>query len=60
MRVVLLKDRWLAPVGCTCLSIAVLMDRFVIGDGIIDFLIGVLIGMSIVLNLVALYRFRKS
>ena len=57
---VLLKDRWLAPVGCTCLSIAVLMDRFVIGDGIIDFLIGVLIGMSIVLNLVALYRFRKS
>jgi hypothetical protein len=55
-----MKDRWLAPVGCTCLSIALLMDHFLIGDGIIDFLIGVLTGISIVLNLVALYRFRKS
>lgn len=57
---VLSKSSWLAPIGIISLSVAVLIDRFVAGDGIIDFLIGVLTGMSIVLNLVALYRMRKS
>jgi hypothetical protein len=56
--VVLLKNEWLIPVGCICLAISILLDRFVVGDGILDFIIGILTGLSIVLNLVGLYRSR--
>ena len=55
---VLLKNEWLIPVGCICLAISILLDRFVVGDGILDFIIGILTGLSIVLNLVGLYRSR--
>ena len=57
---VLLNNKWLMPIGCTCLAIAILADRFITGNGLVDFAVGVLAGMSIVLNLVALYRSRKS
>ena len=55
---VLLKNEWLIPVGCICLAISILLDRFVVGDGVLDFIIGILTGLSIVLNLVGLYRSR--
>ena len=55
---VVLKNEWLIPVGCICLAISILLDRFVVGDGILDFIIGILTGLSIVLNLVGLYRSR--
>jgi len=58
--VVLLGNKWLMPVGCTCLAIAILADRFITGNGFVDFAVGVLAGMSIVLNIVALYRSRRS
>jgi len=35
------------------------LDHFVPGDGVLDFMIGTLTGMSIVLNLVGLYRSRN-
>ncbi len=58
---VLLKDEWLIPTGCICLAAAILADRFLIVDApVLDFIIGVLTGMSVVLNLVGLYRTRRK
>jgi hypothetical protein len=54
----ILKDEWLIPIGCICLAISILLDRFVVGDGVLDFVIGILTGLAIVLNLVGLYRSR--
>jgi hypothetical protein len=55
----ILKDDLLIPVGGICLAAAILMDRF-IGPGVsVDFLVGLLTGMSIVLNLIGLYRRRN-
>jgi len=54
-----LKESWVIPLGCTCLAAAILLDHFVPGDGVLDFMIGTLTGMSIVLNLVGLYRSRN-
>ena len=56
----ILKDEWLIPTGCICLAISILIDRFVVGDGFLDFVIGILTGLSIVLNLIGLYRSRSS
>ncbi len=56
----ILRDDLLIPVGGICLAAALLIDRF-IGPGItVDFLVGLLTGLSIALNLVGLYRRRKS
>ena len=44
----IIKEEWLIPIGCICLAASILLDRFVPGDGIVDFLIGVLTGISIV------------
>lgn len=55
----ILKDEWLIPIGCICLAASILLDRFVVGDGMVDFLIGVLTGISIVTNLVGLYKSRE-
>jgi len=57
----LLKNEWLIPVGVLCLAAAILSDRFLmIGGTVLDFVVGILVGVSIVLNLVGLYRMRKS
>jgi hypothetical protein len=57
----LMKDEWLIPVGVVCLAAAILSDRFLmIGGTVLDFVVGILVGVSIVLNLVGLYRMRKS
>lgn len=57
----LLRDEWLIPIGGICLAAAILTDRFVpLEAAILDFIIGVLTGLSMVLNLVGLYRMRKS
>jgi len=57
----LMKDEWLIPVGVLCLAAAILSDRFLtIGGAVLDFVVGILVGVSIVLNLVGLYRMRKS
>jgi hypothetical protein len=54
---VLLKEEWLMPIGCICLAAAILAERFLMVDApVLDFTIGVLSGMSVVLNLVGLYR----
>ena len=57
----MLRDEWLIPIGGICLAAAILTDRFVpLEAAILDFIIGVLTGLSMVLNLVGLYRMRKS
>jgi len=58
---VLLRDEWLIPIGSMCLAIAILADRFLtIESSILDFIIGMLTGISIVLNLIGLVRIRKE
>jgi hypothetical protein len=58
----LMKNEWLIPVGVLCLAAAILSDRFLlmIGGTVLDFVVGILVGVSIVLNLAGLYRMRKS
>ncbi len=56
----ILKNEWLIPIGCICLAASILLDRFIVGEGLVDFVIGVLTGSSIVLNLVGLYRSRNQ
>ena len=56
----ILKNEWLIPIGCICLAASILLDRFIVGDGIIDFVIGILTGLSIALNLVGLYKSRNQ
>ena len=52
----LIKNEWLIPLGSICLALAIGIDRFLVGNGILDFTVGVLIGLSMVLNLTGLYR----
>ncbi|MFX1560183.1 MAG: hypothetical protein ACFFBL_06330 [Promethearchaeota archaeon] len=52
----ILRDDMLIPVGGICLAAALLVDRFVGSGSLVDFLVGALIGLSIILNLVGLYR----
>ncbi len=53
----LIKDEWLLPLGGIFLAIAILADRFLVTDaGILDFIIGVFTGMSMVLNIVGLWK----
>ncbi len=54
----ILKDEWLIPIGAICLAIALVIDRFLPETDVLSFLMGILIGLSITLNLVGLYRFR--
>ncbi|TFH05346.1 MAG: hypothetical protein E4H14_12940 [Candidatus Thorarchaeota archaeon] len=58
----LIKEEWLLPLGGICLAIAILVDRFLLVDTpILDFLVGVFTGISLVLNLVGLVKMsRKS
>jgi len=56
----ILRDDMLIPVGGICLAAALLVDRFVGSGNLVDFLVGVLIGLSIMLNLVGLYRRGKN
>lgn len=53
---VLVKDKYLIPIGVLCLAFAILVDRFLPQDSVTSFLVGVLTGISIVTNLVGLYR----
>ena len=55
----ILKDDLLIPVGGICLAAAILMDRFVGSGASVDFLVGLLTGLSIALNLLGLYRRRN-
>ncbi|UCE09034.1 MAG: hypothetical protein JSW61_08555 [Candidatus Thorarchaeota archaeon] len=55
----ILKDEWLIPVGGICLAIALLVDRFVPGDGVLDLVLGILIGLAIALNLAGLHKSRN-
>lgn len=57
----LLRDEWLIPAGGFCLAVVILSDRLLAVNALIlDFAVGVLTGVSIVLNLVGLYRMRNS
>ena len=56
----ILRDDLLIPVGGICLAAALLIDRFVGPGSIVDFVFGLLIGLSIVLNLIGLYRRKNS
>ena len=55
----ILKDDLLIPVGGICLAAAILIDRFVGPGALVDFLVGLSTGLSIVLNLLGLYRRRN-
>ena len=54
----ILKDEWLIPIGGICLAIALVIDRFLPENDVLSFVMGILIGLSITLNLVGLYRSR--
>ena len=57
----LIKDEWLIPLGGICLAIALLTDRFLMIEiPIVDFLVGVFTGLSVVLNLFGLVRMRRN
>ena len=55
----ILRDDLLIPVGGICLAAAILIDRFVGPGALVDFLVGLFTGLSIVLNLLGLYRRRN-
>ena len=58
---VLLHDEWLIPIGSMCLAVAILADRFlIIENSLLDFTIGMLTGISLVLNIIGLARTRKD
>lgn len=52
----ILKEKYLLPIGITCVAIALLIDRFLPVDSVTSFLVGVLSGMSVVLNMVGIYK----
>ncbi|MFW9799276.1 MAG: hypothetical protein ACFFD9_02490 [Candidatus Thorarchaeota archaeon] len=54
----ILKDEWLIPLGGICLAVALIIGQFLPENEILSFIMGILIGMSIILNLVGLYRSR--
>ena len=53
------KNGALIPFGGICLSAALLIDRFAGNGTLVDFFVGLLTGLAIVLNLVGLYRSRR-
>ena len=54
----ILKDEWLIPIGGICLALALVIDRFLPVNDVLSFVMGILIGLSVTLNLVGLYRSR--
>jgi hypothetical protein len=56
----ILKNEWLIPLGTLCLAIALTIDHFLPENEALSFLMGILIGLSITLNLVGLYRSRNE
>ncbi|MHA1908153.1 MAG: hypothetical protein ACW98Y_12715 [Candidatus Thorarchaeota archaeon] len=52
----LLKDKYLLPIGIMCVAFALMIDRFLPVDSATSFLVGVLSGMSVVLNIVGIYK----
>ena len=55
---VLRKDLML-PIGMISLALALLIDRFLPHDTLFDFIVGVLVGMSIVLNMAGIHYISK-
>jgi len=60
LRLALLKDEHLSPIGMICLSAAILVNRFLPPHPPLDFVVGLLTGISIVLNITGMIRFRHS
>jgi hypothetical protein len=56
----ILKNEWLIPLGGICLAVALVIDHFLPENDILSFVMGILIGLSITLNLVGLYRSRNG
>ncbi|MHA2192965.1 MAG: hypothetical protein ACXAAR_06010 [Candidatus Thorarchaeota archaeon] len=56
----IMKNEWLIPLGGICLAVALVIDHFLPENDILSFLMGILIGLSITLNLVGLYRSRNG
>jgi hypothetical protein len=50
----------LIPIGGLCLASALLIDRFIGPGNLVDFAVGILVGLSIILNLVGLHRRGKN
>ncbi len=49
------------PVGIIMLALAIILEKFVPQSGILDFFIGMLVGMSIVFNIYYIYiKARRS
>ncbi len=55
----IIKEKYLLPLGVLCLAVALLIDRFMPVDVPTDFLVGVLSGMSVALDIVGLYKAGK-
>jgi hypothetical protein len=59
--VTLLKDEWLIPLGGIFLAIALLVNQFLVADLLIlNFVVGLFAGLSLVLNLVGLFKMRRE
>ncbi|MDF1540566.1 MAG: hypothetical protein P1Q69_16840 [Candidatus Thorarchaeota archaeon] len=56
----ILKEKYLLPLGVLCLAFALLIDRFMPVDWPTDFLVGVLSGMSVALNIAGIYKAGKK
>ncbi|MDH5362192.1 MAG: hypothetical protein OEW84_02640 [Aigarchaeota archaeon] len=56
----IVKDENLVPTGMICLAVAILVDRFLPPDPPLSFVIGVLTGISIVLNITGIIRTQHS
>jgi hypothetical protein len=54
----ILKDQWLIPIGGICLAVALVIGQFLPENDVLSFLMGILIGLSITLNLAGLYKSR--
>jgi len=55
-----LRSDLLIQIGGICLAVALLIDRFIGAGLLVDFFVGLLVGLSIALNLLGLYRTRKN
>jgi type III secretory pathway component EscV len=51
----ILKRKYFLPLGMLCLALSVIFDHFLPPAVVVDFLVGVFAGMSVVLNMAGIY-----
>lgn len=51
----ILKRKYFLPLGMMCLALSVILDHFFPPYVVVDFLVGVFAGVSVVLNMAGIY-----